>query len=243
MHGTELRWLVVFKRCHLNHDWLIIKEDLHISLSTLKRIVECYEKTGAVSYPGANDPAVFKQGSQALPEFCIRADQNKLRPSTCRLEPDKRGDVVNLVNVDLASAPGLLRARFMPCADCPRSSGSGPPRPMPVRQSWGESVLAPGGYGPSSMRRHLLLLAARWALCGSSSRSRSRSSACISAHMHLCTARSTQALVARVAARGSSRRYASVHLRRPRPLPQTGLQSLRRHVKKARHLCTSVCHG
>ena len=51
MHGTELRWLVVFKRCHLNHDWLIIKEDLHISLSTLKRIVECYEKTGAVSYP------------------------------------------------------------------------------------------------------------------------------------------------------------------------------------------------
>jgi hypothetical protein len=184
------------------------------------------------SSPGANDPAVFKQGSRALPEFCIRADQNKLRPSTCRLEPDKRGDVVNLVNVDLASAPGLLRARFMPCADCPRSSGSGPPRPMPVRQSWGESVLAPGGYGPSSMRRHLLLLAARWALCGSSSRSRSRSSACISAHMHLCTARSTQALVARVAARGSSRRYASVHLRRPRPLPQTGLQSLRRHVVK-----------
>ena len=47
-----------------------------------------------------------------------------------------------------------------------------PPRPMPVRQSWVESVLAPGGYGSYSVQRHLLRVAARWATCASSSRSR-----------------------------------------------------------------------
>ena len=40
-----------------------------------------------------------------------------------------------------------------------------PPRPMPVRQPWVESVLASGGYGSHSIQRHLLLLAARRATC------------------------------------------------------------------------------
>ena len=31
-----------------------------------------------------------------------------------------------------------------------------PPRPMPVRQPWVESVLASGGYGSHSIQRHLL---------------------------------------------------------------------------------------
>ena len=36
-----------------------------------------------------------------------------------------------------------------------------PPRPMPVRQSWVESVLASGGYGSYSIQRHLYFLSLR----------------------------------------------------------------------------------
>ena len=48
MHGADLRWLVVFKRCQLNYGWSVIEEELHISISSQKRIVECYETTGQV---------------------------------------------------------------------------------------------------------------------------------------------------------------------------------------------------
>ena len=32
MHGADLRWLVVFKRCLLTYDWKVIEEELHIPI-------------------------------------------------------------------------------------------------------------------------------------------------------------------------------------------------------------------
>ena len=48
MHGADLRWLVVFKRCRLTYPWKVIEEELHIPISSQKRIVACYEMTGQV---------------------------------------------------------------------------------------------------------------------------------------------------------------------------------------------------
>ena len=132
-------------------------------------------------------------------------------------EAPTAGGVIRLVD----AAPLALHAPRM--LDCMYAQQilllAWPPRPMPVRQSWVESVLASGGYGSSLFQLHPILLAARWAMGATSIRSLRyssvRDSCKVQYSMHLCT-RYAKHYVARVLSRDSLRRYTSVHLRRPR---------------------------
>ena len=112
-------------------------------------------------------------------------------------EAPTAGGVIRLVD----AAPLALHAPRM--LDCMYAQQilllAWPPRPMPVRQSWVESVLASGGYGSYSIQRHLLIVAARWATCASSSRSRRYSIPTAQLYsMHVCTQYGTQSIASLV---------------------------------------------
>ena len=96
-----------------------------------------------------------------------------------------------------------------------------PPRPMPVRQSWVESVLASGGYGSYSIQFNgiyfLSLRAGQRAPAAAAAADtaflRRSCTVCMSAHS---TVRYAKHCVARVLSRDSLRSYTSFVLRRPR---------------------------
>ena len=124
--------------------------------------------------------------------------------------------IVHLSIAHICVPPLSLQSQSHSCSDLDLQDHA---CPMPVRQSWVESVLASGGYGSSSFQLHPILLAARWAMGATSIRSLRyssvRDSCKVQYSMHLCT-RYAKHYVARVLSRDSLRRYTSVHLRRPR---------------------------
>ena len=116
---------------------------------------------------------------------------------------------------------------------------------MPVRQSWVESVLASGGYGSSSFQLHLLLVAARWATCASSSRSRRYSIPTAQLYsMHVCT--QYQHSTVRKALRRSctiSRFLEKLHELRfasPTLLPRLLYSTIMYHIHRPRIYCLTV---